>query len=458
MDPTPPPLTNPQPVPSGAAPVTATVTSNAVGSIGADFVAFSLEKGELVARAFSLSDPNMVTLFTRFGAGIVRIGGSSVDDVIWTPGGQGRISKQISKVDIDNFAPFLQKTGWRVIYGINLAQNTEAAAAEEAAYAAKMLGSSIYCFSLGNEPAAYDISTYPVPTGYAKWNYATFKGRWVSLRKAIMDAVPGATFAGPDATYGSVSNYTVPFANDPDVRPLKLLSQHYYRLNDNDVRTMDALLTTPDPKLQPLLVTVKSAADGLGAPFRITETNSATGGGQAGVSDVYGSALWALDHMFLVAKGGASGLHFHSGGQSNYTPFTTPGSQLTDIRPEFYAMVFFKMAGQGSVVEASFNAASGNISIYSIKTSSGMSVMFVNKEVSQSFKVALQLPVSVSRATVLQLTGPGLTSTMGITIQNAAISVTTGLGTMDAAYSAPVSGQNATVYVPALSAVLVKAS
>ena len=453
------PLANPQPMPSGSlVPVNVTVTSTPVGAIDSTFVGLSFEKGELVSRIFSLRDPNVLTLFKALGPGIMRIGGSSVDAIIWTPNGAGRTGKQIAKVDIDQFAPFAKATGWQVIYGINLAQNTEAAAAEEAAYAAQALGSSLYCFELGNEPAAYDISGYSVPAGYTAWNYATFKGRWTSLRNAILQSVANATFSGPDATVGSVNSYTLPFARDVDTSQVKVLAQHYYRMNDTDARTMAMMLTTPDPKLGPLLTAVKGAADRLGAPFRITETNSATNGGVAGVSDVYGSALWALDNIFTTALGGASGVHFHGGSAAKYSPFNFGSEMVTEIKPLYYGLLFSKMVGQGTLLASTIDAGGLNLSVYAIKTGSGVSILLVNKETSQSFKVSLKLPGSVSAVTAIQFTAPGLTSTLGIEIQSASISLTSGLGTMAAPYTLLPLPQSTSVYVPALTAILVKAS
>ena len=116
------------------------------------------------------------------------------------------------------------------------------------------------------------------------------------------------------------------------------------------------------------------------------------------------------------------------------------------------------MMGEGTLLSSTIDSGGFNLTVYAIKTASGFSILLVNKVENQSFRVALQLPASVSRATVQQLTGPGLSSTTGIAIQNAQISLSFGLGAMDAAYSAPVSGQSGSVYVPALTAILVKAS
>ena len=463
-------LQNRQPMPSGAVtPATAIVTSNEVGSFDSTFVGFSFEKGELLSRIFSTTDPNVLTLFKALGPGIIRIGGSSVDNVIWAPEERGRNKHPvpdpypgvpiIAKADIDSFATFIKRSGWQVIYGINLAQNTEAAAADEAVYAASALGGSLYCFELGNEPASYanNGSPYPFPAGYSNWGYATFKDRWVSLRDAIIQRVPNATFSGPDATGGSVQ-YTVDFARDIGANRLKVLAQHHYRLGDTDTRTLASLLTLPDALLGRILPQVKTAASTINVPFRITETNSVTLGGVDGVSNVYGSALWALDNIFTMALGGASGVHFHGGDAAKYSPFNFGSERVTDIRPLYYALLFSKMMGEGTLLSSTIDSGGFNLTVYAIKTASGFSILLVNKVENQSFRVALQLPASVSRATVQQLTGPGLSSTTGIAIQNAQISLSFGLGAMDAAYSAPVSGQSGSVYVPALTAILVKAS
>ena len=454
--PQPPALPNPQPTPSGAlTAATATVSSVEIAPVDGAFCGLSFEKSELVSRVFATPDVNMINLFKALGASIMRIGGSAVDKVIWTPDGKGRQGKQISKIDLNNFAAFVKQTGWQVIYGINLAQGTETAAAEEAAYAAQVLGDKLYCFELGNEPNSYKLDGYTPPAG-TTWSYTTFRDKWVLLRNAILQAAPNATFAGPDATDGNIAAYTVPFAADMGSN-LKLLSQHYYRIGDTTPATLSLLLSAPDTTLVTKLATVKGAADKAGVPYRLTETSSVTSGGAVGVSDVYGSALWALDHLLTSAVAGASGVHFHGGSAANYTPFTFGSDQVTAVRPEYYGLLFFTMMGQGKVLASTINAGGLNISAYSIKTSAGISTLFINKEASQSFRVALQYPGSFSKITAIHLTAPGLSSTTGIQIQGAAISLDFGLGAMNAPYDL-YGGQQTNVNVPAMTAVLVKAS
>lgn len=48
------------------------------------------------------------------------------------------------------------------------------------------------------------------------------------------------------------------------------------------------------------------------------ETNTASCGGFPGISDSFGSALWALDYGLQMAYSNFSGALFHVGGQSVY--------------------------------------------------------------------------------------------------------------------------------------------
>ena len=122
-------------------------------------------------------------------------------------------------------------------------------------------------------------------------------------------------------------------------------------------------------------------------------------------------------------------------------------------------MLFFTMMGSGPVLSSSIDAGSNNISIYAIKTTSGYSVLFVNKEANQPFEVTLNLPTSVSAATAIHLRAAGLTSKTGVTIQNGSVSIALGqLVGMEDSYKVRISGSNPVIKVPALTAVLVKAS
>jgi len=57
------------------------------------------------------------------------------------------------------------------------------------------------------------------------------------------------------------------------------------------------------------------------------ETNTASCGGFAGISDTYGAALWGIDYGMQLAYGNFTHGLFHTGGQNSfYNPFTSPPS------------------------------------------------------------------------------------------------------------------------------------
>jgi len=456
--------TDTQPSLLSALQVIARVTPTHLGVVGTDFAGFSFEKSEFTTRIFAAANTNVVNLFKALGSSVIRIGGGSVDTAYWIPASI-QTGRQIGKADVDAFANFVPLTGWRVIYGIGLLNRSStnpdhvAAAAEEAQYAIYKMGNFISAFTLGNEP---DDSTYG--------SGSNFIDQWRAFKDVIVNQVGNRPFAGPDTTgSGSATRYAVPFVNAVGRSDISLVTHHFYQLGaertnvaSTDIGTLMSFITNTDiysRKLFTNLGIVKPAADSAGLKFRITEANTANNGGELDVSDTYASALWSLDFMFQSAQGGASGVNFHGGGTARYTPFTFAYSNLVEVRPLYYGMLFFTMMGSGPVLSSSIDAGSNNISIYAIKTTSGYSVLLVNKEVNQSFEVTLNLPTSVASATAIHLRAAGLTSKTGVTIQNGSVSIALGqLVGMEDSYKVRISGNNPIIKVPALTAVLVKAS
>ena len=152
---------NPQLVPSGPLTVSSlTVTTLAAGSIGPAFAGLSYEKAALQWSFFGASNVVGISLFQGLGTSVLRLGGSSVDQSVWTPNGAGRTYLQVAPSDIASLAVFVKATGWQCLYGINLGgaatgATTPALAAAEVAYAVEQFGSSLLGIEIGNEPDAY---------------------------------------------------------------------------------------------------------------------------------------------------------------------------------------------------------------------------------------------------------------------------------------------------------------
>jgi hypothetical protein len=436
-----------------------------VGSIGAEFTGLSYEKSAITGTLFSASNDDLINLFKLLGPGVLRIGGNSVDQCVWSPSGQGRTAGQIAPSDVDALASFLSSAGWRCIYGINLggaANGTTSPdlAAAEAVYVAQKLGSSLFGIEIGNE-----CDGYGAPGSYfaGNWSLAQFESLWYQFRTAIVAAAPGIPVTGP-ASGSNVANWTVPFGQAFTTKSLSLMTQHYYRGDGMYSNATAANLLSPDANLVKCLGMLSTASQSTGIPFRLGECNSYFNGGAVGVSNSYASALWVVDFLFNSAQGGAAGVNLHGGGSyAGYTPIADKSGAVVEVRPEFYGMMLFALAGQGTLYQTSLPAGGINATAYAVKdSSSNMNLVITNNDTTQNLQLTISLPQKASSASLITMTqnapsveGPSLTATSGVTIQDSTIAPS-GSFSPSSSYSLSAGSSQISCYVPALSAVLIK--
>jgi len=409
--------------PSNNARITVTVqvnTSVPGRALNSTFAGFSYEKSQVSKPFFSAGNTALVKLFQRLGPSILRVGGNSVDKTTWNPSGAGLTSGTVAPADIDRLASFLRAADWQVIYGMNLASNTPGQMASEAAYAAQSLGDRLYGYEIGNEPDLYH-SNGDRPSTYT---FSDFLSEWQSYAGAVRAQVPDAAFTGPAAA-SNTNGYTIPFAK-AEASVLKLLTQHYYRANGQSPTSTLTLLLSPDPNLPGTLQALSSAAQQyhVAEGFRLAEANSFYNGGAPGVSDAYGTALWAIDFLFINALNGSTGVNFHGGGNGpGYTPIADDGTSVVEVRPEFYGIYLFSMAANGNLLGTTVDASGLSFSTYAVQSSGGqLALLFVNKDATHTAQVTtVDLNMTATAATLTVLTGPTLESTSGEELNGAAI-------------------------------------
>jgi hypothetical protein len=425
-----------------------------LGTIGAGFAGFSYEKAHLTDGFFSGGNAALIGIFKLLGPGVLRVGGNQVDRAVWAPNGAAADAgaASITKQDVDNLAAFVKAAGWSVIYGVNMKTSNPAAAADEAAYAAADLGSSLYGFEIGNE-----VDLYKATALSSTWSYAIFKTQWESFASAIRGAVGASVpLTGPASAY-NYKAYTIPFAADEGSR-IVLLTQHYYRANGQDpTSTLDELLK-PDPALLTMLDAVSTAATSanIANQYRLAEANSFYNGGANGISDAYGTALWAIDFLFTNAAHGSTGVNFHGGGNSaGYTPIADANGMVVEARPELYGILTFALAGIGPLYATTTSAGALNFTAYAVGHADGSTdVVLVDKDPAMGVRASVDIgkPVSVAGAT--RLRGTALADTTGTTVGGATIGADGSFSPSPPALQ-PVSGNVVTVDVPAASAALV---
>jgi hypothetical protein len=439
---------------AGALDVSVTVDPARPGaSLDSRFAGLSYEKSTLPTMLFSGANRDLIGLFKRLGPGLLRVGGNSVDRTTWNAAGPGLTAGTIAPADVDRLATFLRATDWRVIYAVNLAASTPAAAASEAQYAARSLGDRLFGFEIGNECDLYKGKYRP-----ATYSYTNFRPEWESYATAIRGSVPAAVLTGPASAY-NVTGYTVPFAADEAVR-IALLTQHYYVANGMDPTSTITKLLMPDPKLSTMLAELDQAARAakIANGFRLAEANSYYNGGASGVSDSFASSLWAIDFLFALAGGGASGVNFHGGGNGpGYTPIANDGTgKIEGARPEYYGILLFDLAAHGQVLPTTVSGGGAAVSAHAVADDDGSTVVIlINKDETHAVVASVDFGAPRSSATQLTLTAPTLASTSGVLLGGAAI------GT-DGSWAptmppVAVAGRVASVAVPPGSAVSIRA-
>jgi hypothetical protein len=447
------PSGNALPLPSGpVAQGSVRVTTTAVGAIPSRFMGLSYEKLAMSYGYFHASNHNLIAQFRHLGAGVLRLGGGVVDRLLWTPSANGT-HQQISPTNVQNLAGFLRATGWLCLYGINLATSTPALAAEEAAFAVSALGENLLGIEIGNEPDEYGI-----PGNYfaGNWTFQDFLDRWGAFRSAILQTAPHVPITGPAAGGGNhISTWTLPFAQIVTPGELALLTQHYYRARASSTSTASFLIS-PDAQLTTDLGILQTGARQLGIPYRISECNSFSNGGAAGVSNSYASSLWVLDFLFNAAMAGATGVNMHGGGNApGYTPIADDSGAVIEARPEYYGLLLFALAGTGTLLETQLSAGSVDVTAYALRTpSGGLNLILVNKDLLQNVTLTIQANQAIQTASVQIMTGQSLAAISGVTIQGATMNKDGSFAPAGPVTLTPAAGQT-TCLIPALSAALI---
>ncbi len=377
-------------------PIAATLTVNeskTLATVPADFIGLSYESAQLANPAFFAGENTaLIALVRELGNhGVLRLGGGTSEFTIFTtnelnaPPGFDVVGPDTSKniktetpitpKSLRNLRAFLDATGWRCLYGLNLGRGTIERAAEEAFYVQKILGPRLIAFQLGNEPDAWRNRYRP-----STWTYADYWKEWLAARNAILARVPQAKFAGPDVS--NKMDYVTGFAQDvkksaPDV---VMLTSHYYAMGPAGAKdaTLDKLLS-PDAKLERDLKIAIEAAREAGLPYRMTEGNSCWNGGEPGVSDTLASALWVLDMMLYFARSGCAGVNLHGGGNGYYTPIAGSLTSGFVQRPEYFGMQMAKNFAGSSMLPCTLVCASDRVRAYAAHNRGRLLVAAINK-------------------------------------------------------------------------------
>lgn len=387
-------------------------------AIAADFIGLSYESALIAAPDYFTPDnDSLIGLIRALGAhGVIRVGGNTSERTAWKTGAAEHAPGRhvITPAAVDRLAAFMRRLDWRLIYGLNLADNTPARAADEAAYVARALGSKLLAFQIGNEPDGFGRWSGVRPASY---DVQAFLGEWQTFHAAIHARVPDARFAGPDvaAETGWIPAFT-------RARPenLVLLTRHYYAAGpatDPGV-TLPKLLGSA-AQIEPVLRQLEGLGRSYRLPYRVAETNSVYAGGRPGVSDTLGAALWGSELTFQIAAAGGAGVNFHGGPDNVYTPIA--GSAAPHhAQPLFYGMLLFARAARGTLIPVRVKADL-NLASFAARADDGsLRVCLINKD-ARGARVRIDPGRRFAAASAMRLAAPSSEALYGLTLGGASI-------------------------------------
>lgn len=303
---------------------------------------------------------NLAALLKTSGPGVVRIGGDSSDDTFWTSTNEQAptwAKVTIGPQSFEHLDAVLKDSGWKAIIGLDFKHFDPKRAADEAQIAKRILGPRLKAVGIGNEPNIYydDVDK--------------FLSDYDAYLTAIKAAVPDLPVIGPETSTSANSRKLLDsfVAKYAGKGPVAALSHHRYSQTacDGKKPNLDQLLSgagySTDKKGAEDLVGIAKKS---GLPVFLDETNSVSCEGQSGVSDVYGSALWAVGYGLSAASAGVDGVYFHGsldrcgGSKPAYKDYTalcadskkSLASGQFRGQPIYYGLSFLGRLGAGNFV------------------------------------------------------------------------------------------------------------
>ena len=384
---------------------TATVTITDAGSgnkISPLFMGLSYEMALVLPKDgkyyFDPNDKALVNTFRTLGIKSLRVGAAEVDlPTVAVP----------QEKDIDSLFAFARAAGVKVIYSFRLKAGDPAVSARLAAYIAAHDADALDCFSIGNEPNAYDKK------------YEVYFADWKPHYDAILKADPQAMFDGPSVFAGDKNLYPEKLADAlVSSGHMAMISDHYYVMGNGpeaekklDSNRAHFLSNDTETRFEKAYAAVGSKLMAKGIPYRIDELNNCFHGGAKGVSDTYTAALWALDASHWWAARHILGLNYHTGEKypsdgtitaQNYSAFLHQADrQSLEIRPPSYGYMAFTQGAVGRPLDVAVVSTSvPNFTAYGYRADDGsVYVTLINKtfgDKSEPLSVSLQLPPGTS--------------------------------------------------------------
>ncbi len=418
-------------------PAEVTVHQSVMGRpIPPGFVGLSTELSDLYS--YTGKDPNAINpvfeqLVRNLAPGqrpVFRLGGDTTDSTWWPGHDKHRppgIRYGLTSRWLHVAHALAEGIDPDMLVGINLESDSKSLTGSEARAVVRGIGRKwIEGLELGNEPEYYGglawyeingVRYYGRP--HDRYNFPDF----VRDFRRISGALGTAPLAGPNIGSPHWFKYLGPFLRDEP--RIVLATLHRYPLKKCSAsahRTIGELLANYSSR--GLANTVRPSvgvAHAHHVPVRIDEMNAVSCGGEPGVSDVFGTALWAVDALFEMARVGVDGVNIHTrpGVSGQLFSFTeSHGQWRAKMRPEYYGLLMFAQAAvPGARLLQITGSAGTQVKVWATRAPDGqIRVVLINKNQNRRSDVTVHIDGGTGTATLERLLGPNASAKSGVTL------------------------------------------
>jgi hypothetical protein len=336
---------------------------------------------------------------------------------------------------LNQLADVVRRNDLRVTLALNLAvHDPQMAAALARAVADALPRGDLVGLAIGNEPDLFfrqtvlDKERVPgtlvsTPLDWAQnYSASSYWHDWRAYAQAIARTVPDIPLAGPETTrltpawmtatdgLGRFAPRSLTVHRYPSSRCWSKVSPFYPRVSL-------MLSEVASARLAAGLRGPVAFAHRRGMSLRVTELNSVSCGGMAGVSDSFATALWAPDTLFEMLREGVDGVNWHIRPRMLNAPFEVRGGRVRAL-PELYGLALFAdmLGPQARRIGTRVSAAHQlDLKAWAVRTATQTEVLIINKG-PRAAAVSLCCAASGSYVRLKRLLAPTVTAIHGLTL------------------------------------------
>jgi hypothetical protein len=405
---------------------------------------------------------------------VLRIGGDSSDHTFYAPDRRHMPpwSFALTEAFVQRTAEVVRSMKLHVILDLNLVTGTPRQAAAWAREAEMVMPrGSIVGFEVGNEPDLYERtiwlrltggvpSSRVLPQDITAHSYARDFGRYARALKGI---APPVALLGPALSHPRTDARWISTLLGGPHPGLGAISVHEYPYSacafpgTGSYPTINRVLGQRASaglaaSVWPAVVLARRA----GLPLRVTEFNSVTCGGKAGVSNTFSTALWAPDAAFELMRTGAQSIDLHARQYTVNDPFSFNAGGV-EIHPLMYGLIMFvrTLSPHAQLLHSQLRVGGhANVKAWAVRSARGaLSVLVIDKG-PRGARVTMNLPAS-GVATVHRLLAPSAHSRVGVTLDGQWLDRDGDWEGRRVTQRLPALGRRYRVWVPRYSAALV---